>query len=499
LGHITPAELRELVVHQHVRPERPDDDQASQLTDEVWQLVEHCWVHDPLKRPTVDAICDDIHSILQSSKIPLQGSPEHYEANETGPGRQDTYNEELAEYRQVPSNDLLENSIPPSLTTTSQPQSSPASEITHLASFGGSPDRGGPLALQPQDADHQNPSTSATIANILTDSHPVQLEQEEHGGDRELEQEKQQTSHDADSVPPSQGTSVKTLARNPTLSRNPSHVADVPPEPPRISRASTAAAQWERDRQQRQRQQQHLVWERLELESRLSTRSKDSIICVVCSRDGNKRVSATSDGRMQLYNVDPKTGEVIDIGPALEGHTGILRIVFSPDGKKLASASHDGIVRLWDVDTGQTIGSALKGHTSMIHHLVFSPDGKKLASTSYNERVQLWDASTGEAIGSLKGQVEAVFHVVFSDDGNKLALLLFDGMVQIWDIGRAVTSAFMCLPTGVGHIRYFRNGKLIVTSGLALSERLLLSFYCVVEPAYTLRIEPGISSVHWDI
>ena len=485
MGHITPAELRDLVVQQHVRPERPDNGQAYQLTDDVWQLVEHCWVHNPLKRPTIDAICDDIHSMIQvqSSKI-HQAFPEYYEANETGSSRQDT-NVELAEHHQVPLNDLLENSMPPSLTTPSQPKSSPASEIPPLA---GSPDLGEPLALQPQDGDHQNPSTSATTANILTHSHPVQLKQEEHGSDHELEQEKKQmASRDADSVPPLQNISVRNLAGNPILSRNPSHVADVLPEPLRISHASTAAAQWERQRPERE-------WRQQERESRLSTRSKDSIVCFVRSKDGSKCVSATADGRMQLYNANSKTGQVIDIGP-LEEHSVILRIVFSPDEKKLASASLDGIVRLWDADTGQTIGSALKGHTSMIYHLVFSPDGKKLASTSYNERVQIWDASTGEAIGSLQGQVEAVFHVVFSGDGNKLALLLYNGMVQIWDIGRAVTSAFMCLPTGVGHIRYFKGGRLVVTSGLAISELLFVSFDCMVEPAYTLQMRRGLDWV----
>src|SRR6202044_2406598 len=48
--------------------ERPEGHEAPQLTDEVWQLAERCWANDPLKRPTSDAICDDIHSILNARK-----------------------------------------------------------------------------------------------------------------------------------------------------------------------------------------------------------------------------------------------------------------------------------------------------------------------------------------------------------------------------------------------------------------------------------------------
>lgn len=130
---------------------------------------------------------------------------------------------------------------------------------------------------------------------------------------------------------------------------------------------------------------------------RLSTRSRDSITCVVYSLDGRKRAVAACG--VQIWDVE--SGHAI--GYPLEGHaTFVLRLLFSPDGTKLASASHDGMVRLWDVETGQAIGSALVGHTSMVYHLMFSPDGNKLASISYEETVLLWDTSSGQVIQSFK-------------------------------------------------------------------------------------------------
>jgi hypothetical protein len=77
LGHVSPAELRELVVHQHLRPERPEHHEAPQLMDEIWKLMEDCWVDNPSRRPTADAICDCIHSILDNRRIsqPVPSEP----------------------------------------------------------------------------------------------------------------------------------------------------------------------------------------------------------------------------------------------------------------------------------------------------------------------------------------------------------------------------------------------------------------------------------------
>lgn len=38
------------------------------MTDDVWRLMERCWAHDRLKRPTADAVCDNFRSILDHRK-----------------------------------------------------------------------------------------------------------------------------------------------------------------------------------------------------------------------------------------------------------------------------------------------------------------------------------------------------------------------------------------------------------------------------------------------
>jgi hypothetical protein len=121
LGHFSPAELREVVVDQRVRPERPDHNESPQLTDEVWQLNEDCWVPNPRGRPVVDAICDRIRSILDNRKIsrPASQSPTPT-IRATSPDLQHIYSGENGVYLQVPSNDLVDSLMPSSLATNSE-------------------------------------------------------------------------------------------------------------------------------------------------------------------------------------------------------------------------------------------------------------------------------------------------------------------------------------------------------------------------------------------
>ena len=76
MGGLDHSMFFDLVVRQDVRPERPyEEDNASQLSDEVWELAEQCWAKDPKKRPTADSLCDIILHLLEYGTIPPQSSP----------------------------------------------------------------------------------------------------------------------------------------------------------------------------------------------------------------------------------------------------------------------------------------------------------------------------------------------------------------------------------------------------------------------------------------
>jgi len=67
LGHIEYSDFVELIVNQDIRPERPDGDEAPQLTDDSWQLAELCWKKDPVSRPNVGTVCDTMSRLLDNN------------------------------------------------------------------------------------------------------------------------------------------------------------------------------------------------------------------------------------------------------------------------------------------------------------------------------------------------------------------------------------------------------------------------------------------------
>jgi hypothetical protein len=56
-------------VRQDLRPERPDEEDAPQLTDAIWEITEKCWVKNPNNRPTAKAVCDMIVPLLDTTTV----------------------------------------------------------------------------------------------------------------------------------------------------------------------------------------------------------------------------------------------------------------------------------------------------------------------------------------------------------------------------------------------------------------------------------------------
>jgi len=62
---VAPAHLHRLVVEKHTRPDRPDDLEAPQLTEPIWQIVEQCWAQQPEDRPRAKAVCETLSALLK--------------------------------------------------------------------------------------------------------------------------------------------------------------------------------------------------------------------------------------------------------------------------------------------------------------------------------------------------------------------------------------------------------------------------------------------------
>ncbi len=207
-----------------------------------------------------------------------------------------------------------------------------------------------------------------------------------------------------------------------------------------------------------------------------------AVVSAAFSPDGKRIVTASDDNTARLW--DAATGEAI--GAPFIGHDErVLSAAFSPDGKRIVTASLDGTARIWDAETGQQVGAPLttseeaasrtndshnRGNISVNHGMLsaaFSPDGKRIVTASADKTARLWDAETGEQIGTpLKGHDDAVNSAAFSPDGKRIVTSSRDGTVRLWntDIDRPISLPLTGHEDAVNSAAFSSDGKQIVTA-----------------------------------
>jgi WD40 repeat protein len=110
------------------------------------------------------------------------------------------------------------------------------------------------------------------------------------------------------------------------------------------------------------------------------------VIAVTIAPDGKRLAAAAFKGKTVTIH-EAATGRLVLV---LRGHTsGINTVAFSRDGNRLVTAGSDGTVRIWEARTGQEL-LVLKGHTGEVYGAEFSPDGRCVVSTGQDRTVRLW-------------------------------------------------------------------------------------------------------------
>ena len=220
-----------------------------------------------------------------------------------------------------------------------------------------------------------------------------------------------------------------------------------------------------------------------------------SVMSVAFSRDGNRVVSASSDGTVRTWNLETQrmpehlshsmnnhirriwdTVRVTTImepgimeldsnhvhslafspdGSCIVSASGstlrlwrtstaeleyVLRhsdlvncVAFSPCGRHVVSGSWDAAVHIWSAITGKE-ESLFKGHSSGVSFVTFSPCGSRVASGSHDCTLRIWNAITRTEVSVLSGHSDSVSAVAFSHDGSHVASGSQDGTVRIWNV-----------------------------------------------------------------
>jgi WD40 repeat protein len=161
---------------------------------------------------------------------------------------------------------------------------------------------------------------------------------------------------------------------------------------------------------------------------------------VAFTHDGKYLVSAGEDKVIRIWDV--ASGQTVrtirsQVGDGDEGK--IYAVALSPDGRYLAVGGYlarrpdAGLIRIHNLETGEVVGSVLKGHTDVVTSLAFSPDGRYLASSSLDESVRVWDVRARKVVKVLAGHRDSVYAVAFSPDGRRLVSGSLDKTLRLWD------------------------------------------------------------------
>jgi COMPASS component SWD3 len=176
-----------------------------------------------------------------------------------------------------------------------------------------------------------------------------------------------------------------------------------------------------------------------------------SVNAVVINPDAKNFISAGAEGSIKIWDLHSckEVGTLYSQGYSRQS---VYALCIIPGGKLLISGSNETI-RVWDLQAKREIWK-LEGHSHDIKSLAISPDGKTLVSGS-DQRIKVWDIQLGQEIFSFYGHADWVRSIVFSPDG-KSFISAGDVTIKVWDVS-----------TGK-KINTFREHDDVVTS-LALS------------------------------
>jgi len=400
LAHIIHAGFFELVVGRNVRPERPDDGNAPQLSDAVWKLAERCWVKDPKSRPTARTICDTLSHIIEARAV-MSSSSSHQTPKH--------------QWVHLPS---APPSPAPNLTMRGH------TDVVVCTAF--SPD--GKLVVSGSldgriivwNAQTGNPALPAlkkhsdAVCSLAFSPNGRQI-----------------ASGSFDKSILIWDLTTGQVVAGPFLGHTDSVWAVcLSPDGKQIASGSgdNTVRLWNMETG-------HLLLSPL-------IGHTNGVYTAAFSGDGKRLVSGSTDNTVRIWDV--RSGRPIH-GP-LRGHRNWVYFVgFSNDGNQIISASWEGDICVWNTGTGALMSGPSKQHMEHTAAVMFtpistccavSPDGKWVAGYTHSDGqvVRVWDTKTGQLAGTFTEHAQYVHNVSFSPDSKRVLSSSDDKTVQIHTI-----------------------------------------------------------------
>ena len=180
--------------------------------------------------------------------------------------------------------------------------------------------------------------------------------------------------------------------------------------------------------------------------------------CISFSHDGQRLVSGSSKGIIQIRNVH--TGATL--GWLLDRNRSIVYSVsFSHSDEFVVSGSYDGTIRVWRVESEELVAGPLKVHERPIKFVAFSNDDRRVISGSWDNSIRIWDVNSNESTTSLPRGHDCE-HIAVSTDGKRVVSCTGSHASAIWEVETGAIKAEG--PGGdrsVNHVTISRDGKIV--------------------------------------
>ena len=164
-------------------------------------------------------------------------------------------------------------------------------------------------------------------------------------------------------------------------------------------------------------------------------------------RDGRRLVTGAFDNTARVWEV--RSGRLLQ---TVAVGCPVTSLALSPDGTRLLTPGHDDSARVWDLQTGMPL-ARLAGHTAPVTAVAWDAGNRWVATGSRDFAIRIWEPESGKCLRILKGHTGALRALRFSPDGDVLASGSDDATVRVWQTsdwtGRPVyrghTEAVLCL------------------------------------------------------